>query len=70
MQRTKKKVQLAGRLRFFLNNWQKITGNPAILETKNDYSTGFLENPYQKKKTPYAKLNVKREISVEKEMNK
>ena len=37
---------------------------------KNDYSTGFLENPYQKKKTPYAKLNVKQEISVEKEMNK
>ena len=46
-----KRVLMAGMLRFFLSNWQKITGDPAILETVTGYSVDFLENPYQTRKS-------------------
>ena len=38
---------LAGRLKYFLKNWEKVTNDSIILGIVKGYSIGFVETPYQ-----------------------
>ena len=46
-QSTVEPAALAGRLRLFLPNWQKITVDPAILNVVRGYKLEFLSSPIQ-----------------------
>ena len=42
----------AGRLQYFLENWEKLTSNPAILNIVKGYQIPFLSVPIQKSCPP------------------
>ena len=42
----------AGRLQYFLENWEKLTSNPAILNIVKGYQIPFLSAPIQKSCPP------------------
>ena len=44
-----REVPLAGRLQYFVNNWQILTKNPDILELVSGLRLSFIEEPIQNK---------------------
>ena len=46
---TREIFPLAGRLKYFLKNWEKVTNDSTILSIVKGYSIDFVETPYQPK---------------------
>ena len=54
---------LAGRLKYFLKHWEKLTNDSTILTTVKSFSIDFVETPYQPRTPIRAKLSqVKEEL--------
>ena len=48
---------LAGSLKYFLKNWEKVTNDTAILRIVKGCPIDFVETPYEPRKSIRAKLN-------------
>ena len=64
---TRETFPLAGRLKYFLKNWEKITNNSTILSKVKGY-LDFVETPYQPRAPVGAKLNQVQEELVSQEV--
>ena len=64
---TRKTFLLAGRLKYFLKNWGKVTNDSTILSIVKGYSIDFVQTPYQPKAPIRAKLNQVQEELVSQE---
>ena len=65
---TREGFPLAGRLKFFLKKWGKVTNDSTILSIVKGYSMDFVETPYQPKTPRRAKLNQVQEQIVSQEV--
>ena len=65
---TRENFPLAGRLKYFLKNWEKVTNNSTILSIVKGYSIDFVETPYQPRTAIKAKLNQVQEKPVPQEV--
>ena len=65
---TREGFPLAGRLKFFLKKWGKVTNDSTILSIVKGYSMDFVEIPYQPKTPRRAKLNQVQEQIVSQEV--
>ena len=65
---TRKTFPLAGRLIYFLKNWEKVAIDSAILSLVKGYSMDTVETPYQPKTPIRAKLNQVQEKLVSQEV--
>ena len=54
---TRETFPLAGRLKYFLKNWEKVTNDSAILSIVKSYSIDFVKTPYQPRTPIRAKLS-------------
>ena len=59
---------LAGKLKHFLKNWEKVTIDSTILSIVKGYSIDFAETPYQQRTPIRAKLNQVQEELVSQEV--
>ena len=66
--KTRETFPLAGRLKYFLKNWEKVTNDSTILSIVKSYSIDFLETPYQPKTPIRATLNQVQEEIVSQEV--
>ena len=54
---TRETFPLAGRLKYFFKNWEKVANDSTILSIAKGYSIDFVETPYQPRTPIRAKLN-------------
>ena len=65
---TRETFPLAGSLKYFLKNWEKVTNDSTILSIVKGYSIDFVVTPYQSRISIRAKLNQVQEELVSQEM--
>ena len=64
-----REVPLAGRLQYFVNNWQILTKNPDILELVSGLRLSFIEEPIQNKPPHQAEMNMEQSALIDKEID-
>ena len=67
---TRKTFPLAGLLKYFLKNWEKVTNNFTILSIVKSYSIDFARTSYQPKTPIRVKLNQVQEERVSQEVTR
>ena len=63
-----KQAPLAGRLRFYLKNWEKLTQDPNILAIVQGYNIPFSEEPFQEVLPTTPRVNQEERILIESEV--
>ena len=61
-------LPLAGRIQYFLSNWQNITQDEWVLNTIKGYRIEFLRKPYQHRKPPQLTFTEKEEECMQAEI--
>ena len=62
-------LPLAGRVKHFAKNWEKLTKDPAELNMVYGYRIPFIEHPYQTSLPVGGKITPKKKELVEEEIN-
>ena len=56
------KFQQAGRLQYFLENWEKLTSDPSILNIAKGYQIPFLSVPIHKSSPPLTSMTLRKKF--------
>ena len=67
---TRKTFPLAGLLKYFLKNWEKVTNNFTVLSIVKSYSIDFVRTSYQPKTPIRVNLNQVQEERVSQEVTR